>query len=49
MSEEKKPHQQREVPQSPKTKTLILNREVIIKGNVPKMENPPPPPRNNDK
>ena len=43
MSDEKKqPQTQNEVPQAPKT--VIVNREVVIKGNVPRMENPPPPP-----
>ncbi|MBP6754755.1 MAG: hypothetical protein KA210_01310 [Bacteroidia bacterium] len=45
MSDEKKPTQQhREVPQAPKTIITERQEQVIIKGNVPKMENPPPPP-----
>lgn len=45
--EQKQPQQQREVPQAPKT--VILNRDTPTKGNVPRMENPPPPPKSNDK
>ncbi len=48
MSEEKKqPQKQSEVSQAPKT--VILNRDTPTKGNVPRMENPPPPPKNKDK
>lgn len=49
MSDEQKPQQNREVPSTPKT--VIVNRDVVIKGNVPRMENPPPPPpeKNNEK
>lgn len=45
--EQKQPQQQREVPQTPKT--VILSRDTPTKGIVPRMENPPPPPKNNDK
>jgi hypothetical protein len=49
MSDEKKSPQTREVTSAPATKTYIERGEIIIKGNVPKMENPPPPPKSNDK
>ena len=46
MSDEKKPSQQKEVPQAPKTILTEREKPVTIKGNVPRMENPPPPPKN---
>lgn len=51
MSDEKKPTQQREVPKAPQTNITERLGQVIIKGNVPRMENPPPPPpkKNNEK
>jgi hypothetical protein len=45
--DQKQPQKPREVPQAPKT--VILNRDMPTKGNVPRMENPPPPPKNNYK
>ena len=36
--EEQIPKPNMEIPERPKT------GDIIIKGNVPKMENPPPPP-----
>lgn len=47
MSDKNKPNPNNNVTKIPRTNITERRHNVIIKGNVPRMENPPPPPKKN--